>query len=463
MTVPYRPLPQLWSSSVRFVIVCAAAIVSLGDFWRLPYLVATYGGGAFLLVYAAALVVMGLPVFSAQMLMARGCHTDLPGVVSMWTRDTAYSRAWVIGAYATLLGALLLLAAYTVVASWSLAYSLRALVGALQVASIEQGSARFVAFARDGERGLGWLLLFVLVLVATTARGLRKGTEPVMRTLVVCILGLLFLLGILAWRYPPEAAALQESLRFDFAALGVRGLLEALYQAFFSLSLGTGVIISLASHLPARAPAIRLSVIVIAISQMVALLFGFVIARLLPGGAAQLGGGVQRIFEVLPSLVEPSWAMALLFALFAVVGMTTGIGLFEALVQGVSHRFRIPRMRAAVYTGVVIGLLGLLAQNSFGVLAFWHPAQRNIFDWFSLVSAHLLIPATGLMLCVLVGRVLARRQLLAAWQGDETATVGAGGFAVWLWLLRYPARIALIVVVAYSLGALTLIEAIWRP
>ncbi|KEZ76952.1 sodium-dependent transporter [Salinisphaera hydrothermalis] len=462
MVLPYRPSPQLWSSSARFVIVCTAAIVSLGDFWRLPYLLSTYGGSAFLLIYLLALVLMGVPVFSAQVLMARGSHTDVPGVVSLWTRNKPHSRFWIFGAYATLVGALLLLSAYAVIASWSLAYCMRAVFGGLPGASVAQSAAHFVTFARDGERGLGWLLLFVLLLVATTARGLQRGTEPVMRTLAACMLGVLTLLLVVTIWQGPASGAARHLLYFDPAAVGARGVLEALYQAFFSLSLGTGVIVALASHLPARAPAVRLSAIVIVASQIIALAFALVLASLMPGVGLEFSAGVQRVFEVLPVGVKPVWTMALLFILLAMISMTTGIGLFETLVQTVSHRARVPRLQASVYTGVLVAALGLMAQNAFGVLSSWRMFGRNLFDWFSLISTHWLIPITGLMLCVLVGRVLARRRLIEAWSPyrDEA---GMATFALWHGLLRYPARIALIAVVAYALGALDLIEAIWNP
>lgn len=444
------------------MIVCSAAIVSLGDFWRLPYLLSTYGGSAFLLVYLLALIFMGMPVFSAQVLMARGSHMDVPGVIARWTREKPHSRLWTLGAYATLVGALLLLAAYAVVGSWSLAYSMHAVSGALGGVSAEQSAARFVAFARDGERGLGWLLLFVLLLVATAARGLQRGTEPVMRTLAACMLGLLTLLLIVAvWRWP-AAGASARLLRFDPGALGARGVLEALYQAFFSLSLGTGVIVALASRLPSRARAVRLSAMVIVASQIVAFAFAVVLASLVPGIGGDLSAGAQRIFEVLPVSVRPVWTMALLFVLLAMVSMTTGIGLFEPLVQAVSQRARLPRLQASVYTGVAVAVLGLAAQNSFGALAGWRLFNWNIFDWFSLISARWLIPVTGLMLCVLVGRVLARRRLIEAWS-PRRDTSGTTTFAVWHVLLRYPARIALIAVVAYAFGVLDLIQAIWKP
>lgn len=456
----YHPLPQTWSSSTRFVVVCTVAVVSLSDFWRMPYLLSTYGGGAFLVVYLAALLAMGLPLFSGQLLMSRGSHTDLPGVIASWIDASTHSRFWVWGAYLTLAGAGLLLAAYSVIAAWSLAYSLRGLTGALNTVSLDASSAQFVAFARDTERGFGWLLLFMCLLVATAARGVNRGVEPVMRTLALCMLALFFTLVVAAWLAPGSPAAASGLLAIDFSALGARGVLEALYQAFFSLSLGTGVIVALGAYLPNRAPIMRLSLLVIAVSVATAIGSAFILAVFVQAQGLDLGAGLQSLFEVVPAALGSGWRSTLFYLLTGLMSVTTGIGLFEPLVQSVQHRTGLSRLRSSVYAGVAIALLGLLAMLSFGPLATWRIHGYGLFGLMILVSTQFIIPLTGLMLCLLMGRVLARRRLVAAWRG-ETDVGHAIGFATWHALLRYPTRIALVIVLAYALGALKLVEMIW--
>lgn len=456
----YQPLPRTWSSSTRFVVVCTVAVVSLSDFWRMPYLLSTYGGGAFLLVYLAGLLAMGLPLLSGQLLMARGSHTDLPGVVAAWIESSSHSRFWIWGAYLTLAGAGLLLAAYSVIAAWSLAYSVRGLTGALNTVSLDTAAAHFVAFARDTERGFGWLLLFICLLVATAGRGVNRGVEPVMRTLALCMLGLFLALIAAAWRDPNAGAAASRLVSVDFSKLGVRGVLEALYQAFFSLSLGTGVIVALGAYLPNRAPVVRLSLIVISVSVATAIGSAFVLLVFVEQHGLRLGDGLQSLFEVVPAALGAGWRSTLFYLLAALVSVTTGIGLFEPLVQAVQHRGQLSRLRSSLYAGVGIALLGLLAMLSFGPLSGWHVYAQGLFGWMMLASTQLLIPLTGLMLCLLMGRVLARRRLVAAWRG-ETDLGHTAGFAVWHALLRYPTRIALMIVLAYALGALKLAEWIW--
>lgn len=449
-----------WSSSTLFVVVTAAAVVSLSNLWRLPYLLTEYGGGAFLLIYVSALLTMGLPLFSGQLLMARGIGADVPGVITDWTRNAPHSRLWVWGGYLAVVGAALLLAAYSVIAGWSLAYSLRGVTGALAVDGLDTARARFVALAVDSERGFGWLLLFFCLITATAARGLRRGVEPVMRTLALCMLlafAALFLSAVFDAR---AVAAAHHLFAIDFDEMSWRGGFEALYQAFFTLSLGTGVIVAFGSYLPAQAPVIRLSLIVIAIDLLAALGAAFMLTVFVWGRDVALGAGLQSLFEVLPVALGGGWRAPIMFVLVALVSVSTAIGLFEPVVQLAARRSGFSRLRASIYAGVAIGLVGLVGLLSFGALSSLTLFGYDVFGWIMLATTHLIGPLTGLLLCVLMGRVLARRRLVEAWRDDEHDARRAG-FALWHALLRYPTRIALGLVLAYSLGALTLIERIW--
>src|SRR5699024_10481506 len=118
-----------WSSSARFVAACTAAVIGLSCFWRLPQAISMYGGGALLWVYVLAVIIWCLPLLSGQLLLARGTQADIAGVLARWTREAPHSRAWVWCGALIVTGATLLLACYTVIGGWSLAYALRAVAG----------------------------------------------------------------------------------------------------------------------------------------------------------------------------------------------------------------------------------------------------------------------------------------------------------------------------------------------
>ncbi len=453
---------QRWSSSTRFVIACAAAIISLSNVWRLPYLVDEYGGGAFLLIYVLALLSMGLPLFSGQLLLARGTRADVPGVIAGWTREAPHSRAWVWGGAIAVIGAGLLLACYGVIAGWSLAYCLRGVAGLLGDTTVAGAQEQFVTLARDAEKGFGWQLVFIGLTVATVARGLRRGVEPVMRTLGVLILLGFAALLVAASLSPSAGEAARALFVADFSDMTWRGALEALYQAFFTLSLGTGVILALGSYLDERAPVVRLSVAVIALDLAASLAAAFVLGVFLRDADIAMDAGLQALFQVLPAALAQgaSWRAPIVFALIALVALSTAIGLFEPVVRMIERRAGISRLRAAVYAGLAVWLLGLFGLLSFDVLADARWLGYGVFDLMLRISTHAILPGVGLLLCLLLGRVLSQARLERAWK-VHPGRAGHVGFVLWYGSLRYPTRIALVIVLVYSLGGVTLVERIW--
>lgn len=449
-----------WSSSTRFVVVCTAAVIGLSSFWRMPYLVDTYGGGAFLLVYVLAVLTLGLPLLSGQLLLARGTRADVPGVLARWTRESLHSRAWVWLGGLAVLGAALLLACYAVIGGWSLAYSLRSVAGLLGDMELDQARSRFHALARDAEKGFGWQLVFVGLMVAAAAPGLRRGVEPVMRTLAALLLfGLLLVFGV-ALLHPDAAAVAKALLLPEFSALGWRGVLEALYQAFFTLSLGAGVIVALGSYLPARAPVVRLACAVVVLDLAATFAAAFALGVLLNGSAALLGSGLEGLFVALPAALDARWSVTLIYVLVALAALAAAIGLFEPVVRTLQCRRRVTRLRASLHAGTGIWLLSLIGLLSFGVPGGFRWQGMNLFDAVLLVVTNAILPIVGLVFCLLLGRVLSLQRLERAWQ-QHPPPLGHVGFVLWHGSLRYPTRIVLVLVLFYSLGGAALVQWWW--
>lgn len=451
-----------WSSSTRFVLVCTAAVVGLSSFWRLPHLIQTDGGGAFLLVYGLALLALGLPLLSGQLLLARATRADLPGVLACWMREAPHSRVWVWCGALAVVGAALLLACYAVVGGWTLAYGLRAVAGLLDTTELAQAQARFLDLARDAEKGFGWQLVFLGLVVAAGCRGLRRGVEPVMRTLALLIFIGLLLLLVSALLQPTARAVARTLFMPDFSALGWRGVLEALYQAFFTLSLGTGVIAALGCYLPERAPVVRLALGVLVLDLAATLVLAFALAVLLNGSDGSLGSGLEGLFVALPAALGAAarWQITLIYVLVALVALAAAIGLFEPVARLLQRRMRLSRLRASLYAGVAIWVLGLLGLLSFGALADFRWWGMNLYEGMLLAATNIILPTIGLVFCLLLGRVLSQQRLERVWQ-PHPSRAGHLGFVLWHGSLRYPTRIVLAVVLFYSLGGVALVQWLW--
>ena len=456
MNTPLKT-PIYWSSPSAFVLAAAGAAIGLGSVWRLPALAGEYGGGAFFIVYTLALLGMCLPVLLAQLLLGRGVRGDITASLRGWAETSGQNRWWQGVAYLALLGALLVLSYYSVIAGWSIAYLVRSASGVLDKLSDESLRTSFLTLVSDPEKGLGWHTIFMVSAVICISHGVRRGLEPVSRAAIIAAAVALLLLLILVEGDGQLSQAFVYLLKPDFSALGWRGALEALHQAFFSLSLGVGVMIAFGSYLREETSLVQVGLCVLVLHIIFTLVCGLVVTAVLLSAGSQPSLDLKLIFETFPAAAQNGWVVTLFFSVLFLVTLTTAVGLMEPLVVWIMARFRISRIFAATSTGLVIWFLGLGTLLSFNLLADFTWLDRNVFEWMSHLSSRFILPLVGLLICVFVGRYLPPERLASAWSG----TGSRRGFVLWSMALRYPARIGLILVLLYSAGVFTLLDQIW--
>lgn len=440
-----------WSSSRSFVLAAGATTIGLGSVWRMPYLIGEYGGGAFLVAYVLALAIVVLPLLVAELMIGRFARRDLVGTMRLLAFEGSVHRSWTFVGRLALLGAVLVLSYYSVIAGWSLGYLMRASGGVFANATPEATTTVLRQLVGDPERSLAWHTIFMVAVTICVSHGLRKGLEPIVRYLLPG--ALLALLGVLygGLTFGKPDAALQYLFSFDFGRLGWRGLIEALHQAYFSLSLGVGVMSAFGVFLPNRTWLISAGVGVISIDLFFALLAGTGIFAFIFAAGMQPTSGVRLVFETLPlalgSFELGSSLLALFYLALVFITMIAAVGLTEPVVQWLMETFRISRVFAATSAGLLIWMLGLGTVMSFSVTAELTLFGRNYFEWLDLITARILLPLVGLLICIFVGRILPQKLLLDAW-ADEPPWA----YAVWRWCMIYPARIGLILVLLYATG-----------
>lgn len=456
MSTPLKT-PTYWSSPGAFVLAAAGAAIGLGSIWRLPALAGEYGGGAFLLTYSIALIAMCLPVFLAQLLLGRGVRGDIVTSLRGWARASGQHKLWGAIAYFALTGAVLVLSYYSVIAGWSIAYFVRSVSGGLTELGDPALRENFLALVSDPEKGLGWHTIFIVISVICVSHGVRSGIETTTRYALAAAGLALVVLLLLVSREGHLGEAAAYLLIPDFVALGWRGALEALHQAFFSLSLGVGVMIAFGSYLRAETSLLQVGLAVVGLNLVFTLLAGLVVTAVLLGAGMQPSLDLKLIFETFPGAAGNGWVVTLFFSVLVLVTLSTAVGLMEPVVVWIMARFRISRIFATTSTGLVIWFLGLGTLLSFNLLADVTLLDRNIFEWSSHLSSRFILPLVGLLICVFVGRFLPPERLAVAWSGSRNPK----GFLVWRMALRYPGRIGLILVLLYSAGFFTLLDSIW--
>ncbi|MEK6805130.1 MAG: sodium-dependent transporter [Pseudomonadota bacterium] len=451
-----------WTSHHSFIRVAAGAAMGIGNVARLPYLTGEYGGAAFLLVYALALLVIGWPMVVTELALGRWTRQDPYTTLQSLAVESKARPAWgAIGALSCLT-AVLVLSYFSVVAGWSIAYAMRGASGLFEGMDAAAAQKMFLELARDPERSLAWHTIFMVTIAIAAAHGFREGIERTMSYLFPPAVALGLFLLFYGWYFGDGNAAVAYLFDFNWPKLGWRGALEALHQAFFTLGLGAGIMMVYGSYLPAKTPIGRLAARIIVIDALFSLAIGVGLYALIFASARDAAPGLSLLFQILPQVmptgIDGAFGAVFVYLVIFIITLSAALALLEPGVRYLMDRHRITRVFASVYLSVMIWFLGVGSLLSFNVTEHLEFFGRNFFDWMQWLTGRLLLPALGLLLCIFAGRILPVPLLREIW-GDQPEWL----YKVWRFALRYPTRVALIVLMFYCLGVLDFLVALWAP
>lgn len=425
---------ERWSSSTSFVLAATGAAIGLGNLWSLPVVAGANGGGAFILVYVAAVAFVALPLLIAELAIGRRGGPNPVAAVSRLAVVAGSSRAWRLVAWAGLAVALVVLSYYALLAAWALAFLGEALLGRLGAPLVSRVLASPLRLAL-------LQLLFLATAAGAVALGVRRGIQRVNRigvTLVAAILLALVLYGAL------RSGAFADSARLLFhprlAEFGWRGALLAVGHACFTLSVGFGVMIAFGAYLPREASLRSTALAVAAIDTAITLLAGLAFLPLLEAGGLAPAGGPSLAFVALPTALSnlPAGDVlgALFFLLVTLVALTFGVGVLEPMTRAVMYRSSLPRPRATALCAALALGLGVLWVVALGQ-GTW-PSGDPPFGVVLRTTGRVLMPLLALVVAVFVGWVVPRPAARAA------LGCGDGALRLWLLLLRWVAPAAIV-------------------
>ena len=442
-----------WGSKAGFLLAAAGSAIGLGNIWRFTYIMGENGGAAFILVYVACIVLIGAPVFLAELVIGRHTQLNPVGAFDALKPGTAWKYAGGLGVIA---GALLL-SFYSVVAGWVMAYALQAPLGIVSaLASPDESGAHFDALSTSLYQSTLFHALFMLLTVVIVARGVKGGIErasKIMMPLLFVLLGILVVRGLFL---PGAGAGIDFMLRPDFSALNPTVVLIAMGHAFFTLSVGMGAMITYGSYLSNDVNLPRSSLQVAFMDTLIAVAAGFAIFPALFAFGMEPAEGPGLVFVTLPVVFHQMTGGAIFasifFWLFLMAALTSSISLLEVVsayfidqrgwsrnkavwvLGGSIFALGIPSALAAgPWANVTIaGLLGgAPGEGALGSVRFF---QLNWFDLISHIVSDYMLPVGGFFVCLLVGWAW-RRSVI-----EQEVRLGNPAFAVltlWLNLLRY--------------------------
>jgi len=410
---------EQWSTRAGFVFAAVGSAVGLGNMWRFSYLTAENGGAAFVVLYLGFTLLIGLPVLLAELTIGRGSQQSPVSALRHYG-----GRAWTPLGGVFVAAGFLILAYYGVIAGWTIRYGLMAIFGGFA------GVAESFEDIAQGPDAFGFHLLFMAITIAIVAGGVKAGIERTATVLMPLLFLMVVGLAVHAAMLPGAEAGYAYYLDTDFSEIFSRDVLtQAAGQAFFSLSLGMGAMMTYASYLRRDADLVRGSSVIAGADVGIAFLAGLAVFPMIfaLGLSEKVGGStVGALFITLPEAFAGMGGVGrvvgLVFFVALVVGaLTSAISLLEVVVSAAIDGLGWGRRRAAILAGGAITVLGAPAAWSRGVLDVMDQVAKKVF-----------LLGGGLMLSVFVG-----------WRMKDPvgeAGIGAGSvrwFPLWRFLLRF--------------------------
>ena len=438
-----------WSNRWAFILVTIGSAVGLGNIWKFSYLAGSSGGSAFVLVYLFCIALIGLPLLMAEILIGRRGRGNPVQAMLNTAEETGNSSWWALLGWVGMLGALMILSYYSVVAGWVADYLFQAVIGE-RVATPEAAREAFGELAGDPARMGFWHTVFLALSVGVVARGVVAGIEAANKIMLPMLFLILLLLTLWGAAVGDMPAALHFMFDFKTSDLTPGVILAAMGHAFFSLSLGMGAIMVYGSYLDRKTSIGHTSLWVAAAGTLVGLLSGMAIFSLTFGYGLEPAAGPGLILQTLPlafAYMPGGRLVAVFFFLFVLfAAWTSAISLVEPFVSWLTERYGIRRARAAWGTGVPVWLLGLAVCLSFNRWSDFRVFDLNLFDVLDQLASRVMMPLSGLAIAIYVGWMLGR-----ALVRDEIR-LGGEVFSVWFNVLRYVVPVGITMVFFHELG-----------
>jgi NSS family neurotransmitter:Na+ symporter len=442
-----------WGSRFGFVLAAAGSAIGLGNIWRFPYKAGEYGGGAFVFAYLVAVVVMGIPVLVAEFIIGRSTQKSPVGAF----RQLRAGRFWPLVGWLGILSGFVILSYYSVVGGWILKYILQTCVSSFQTGA---AGARFEQFMASPWQQVLWHAIFMLITISIVRGGISSGIEKWSKILMPSLIIIMIVLMIISLRSDGAAEGIRFLLKPDFSKLTRTGMLEALGSAFFSLSLGMGAMLTYGSYLDKNTNISTCSLQVVALDTFFAIMAGLMIFPIVFTYGVDPKAGPGLFFVTLPEVFArmPGGRIVGMsfFVLVAFAAITSAISLLEVVVSFFIDEIGWTRKKSDYVLGAVIFLAGIPSALSFSSLKnFTFFGNKTVFDLLDLLATNYMLPIGGLFIAIFAGWVLTHGEKEAEIKRVENAF---HFYDIWHVLIKYVTPIALIIVLLYTTGLLSIFD-----
>ncbi len=444
-----------FGSKLGIVLATAGSAVGLGNVWRFPYMTGQNGGAAFLLLYIACILLLGVPGMISEFIVGRHAQTNAARAYN----QLSGGRPWRYVGYLGILTSTIILGFYAVVAGWCLHYLYASIMGQLQ------GDANYVQEVFSTFSGDLWEpvlcgIFFILLTHLVVVRGIRKGIERASKWLMPILLVLLIILVVASCLLPGASAGIRFLLSPDFSKINSQVLLEALGQAFFSLSLGTACLCTYASYFTKETNLLHSAGQIAILDTMIAILSGLLIFPAAASVGISADSGPALIFITLPNVFQQAFGSlpvvgyvvsTMFYALLVFAALTSTISMHEIGTAFFTEELHLRRRYSAWIITVVAAVICLFCSWSVGAVDI-QLMGTSLMDFCDQLTANFMLPLGGMLACLFVGWYIPKQVVF-----DEFTNEGSDNvrfYRFYLFAVRYVCPFCIILIFLHQLGLL---------
>ena len=439
-----------WSSRVGFILAATGSAVGLGNIWKFPYMTGQSGGAAFVITYLICIAFIGLPILVMEWLVGRRGQKNPIHAVEDVAVQNGRSKAWKIIGISGVVGSFLILSFYSVIGGWAVDYIIITGSGTFNGMDGKATETLFTDFLGNPGQLLIWHTVFMALVIAIVAMGVSGGLERASKLLMPALaLVLVILVGYGAIFTDALGQAAAYLFSPNWSAIDGKVVLAALGHAFFTLSLGMGIMLSYGSYIGKNVDLLKTARTVVILDTVIALVAGLAIFPLVFAHNLEPSAGPGLIFITLPiafgNMTGGAVLGALFFILLTFAALTSAMSLLEPTVELLEEKTPLGRKAATVVAGSAIWLLGVACLLSFNIWSDVMILGNNIFDALDKLTSKFMLPLTGLAIIVFGGWFINQESI------RQELGLSGGVYTVWKIVSRFVAPIGVIIVFIASL------------
>ena len=440
-------------SRIGFILAAAGSAVGLGNIWKFPYITGENGGGAFVMVYLLTVLFIGMSIFIAEVVLGSTVNKD--SVTTLETLAPKGKKYWKYSGFTFLTG-VFILSFYAIVVGWILNYIVIAATSL--PTNVSEAEVVFLGLLKeDITSQLIYYTIAFLIIAYTISKGVKKGIERLNNILMPALLIIL----IIMFFYSMTLDGFQQALDFmfypNFEKFHTSSIIIAVGHAFFTLSVGMATIMAYSASLGKGVNIVKASIMVVTLDTLIAIVSGLIIFAIVYSAGQEPSKGPGLVFITLPAIfyqmgsIGNIMAIAFFIAL-AFASITSAVSILEPTVMYLVERRGMSRAKATYGISIIFYFLGAAAllsnTNEFSAALTF--GSKNLFDWFDFVTAAILMPIGGIFIAIFVGYIMDKqviREALIPYMGEMF-------FSIWLFIIRYVAPLAVLIIMLNETGIL---------